>query len=54
MIPIALKPRKALNKAFLKLKPGRPEIDSFKASLGLSRVCIASLDFISYINLTSP
>jgi adenine-specific DNA-methyltransferase len=33
MILNALKPRKALNKAFLKLKPIRPEIDSFKANL---------------------
>ena len=28
-----LKPRKALNKAFLKLKPHRAEIESFKANL---------------------
>lgn len=30
---IALKPRKALNKAFLKVKPNRTEIDAFKANL---------------------
>jgi adenine-specific DNA-methyltransferase len=30
---IALKPRKALNKAFLKVKPNRTEIDTFKANL---------------------
>ena len=29
----ALKPRKALNKAFLRVKPGRTEIESFKANL---------------------
>ena len=28
-----VKPRKALNKAFLKVKPHRPEIDKFKANL---------------------
>src|SRR5690554_3276443 len=28
-----LKPRKALNKAFLKVKPNRTEIESFKANL---------------------
>jgi adenine-specific DNA-methyltransferase len=33
MILQELKPRKALNKAFLKVKPGRPEIDNFKANL---------------------
>lgn len=29
----ALKPRKALNKAFLKVKPNRTDIESFKANL---------------------
>jgi hypothetical protein len=33
MIPKELKPRKALNKAFLKVKPNRSEIESFKAHL---------------------
>jgi adenine-specific DNA-methyltransferase len=33
MILNELKPRKALNKAFLKVKPNRPEIDNFKANL---------------------
>ncbi len=28
-----LKPRKALNKAFLKVKPNRTEIEGFKANL---------------------
>ena len=28
-----LKPRKALNKAFLKVKPNRSEIESFKTNL---------------------
>jgi len=28
-----LKPRKALNKAFLKVKPNRTEIESFKRNL---------------------
>jgi|LakMenEpi03Aug12_release.lakeMendotaPanAssembly.Ray.scaffolds.fasta_scaffold655933_2 adenine-specific DNA-methyltransferase len=28
-----LKPRKALNKAFLKVKPNRPEIEGFKTNL---------------------
>ena len=28
-----LKPRKAINKAFLKIKPNRTEIESFKANL---------------------
>ena len=28
-----LKPRKALNKAFLKVKPNRTEIEGFKTSL---------------------
>lgn len=30
---IELKPRKALNKAFLKVKPNRIEIDGFKTNL---------------------
>ena len=33
MILKALKPRKALNKAFLKVKPNRSEIEGFKAHL---------------------
>jgi hypothetical protein len=33
MILKELKPRQALNKAFLKLKPNRTEIDGFKANL---------------------
>src|SRR5690606_10329878 len=33
MILNALKPRKALNKAFLKVKPNRSEIERFKANL---------------------
>ena len=33
MIIKVLKPRKALNKAFLKVKPNRPEIERFKANL---------------------
>lgn len=33
MISKELKPRKALNKAFLKVKPSRTEIESFKANL---------------------
>ena len=33
MILKELKPRKALNKAFLKIKPNRPEIESFKTHL---------------------
>jgi len=28
-----VKPRKALNKAFLKVKPNRSEVESFKANL---------------------
>jgi len=28
-----LKPRKALNKVFFKIKPNRPEIESFKTNL---------------------
>lgn len=33
MTPLQLKPRQALNKAFLKLKPNRAEIELFKANL---------------------
>lgn len=33
MILKPLKPRKALNKAFLKVKPNRTEIEDFKATL---------------------
>ena len=33
MILKELKPRKALNKAFLKVKPNRTEIESFKTNL---------------------
>ena len=33
MILKELKPRKALNKAFLKVKPNRTEIDNFKSNL---------------------
>ena len=33
MTPKELKPRKALNKAFLRVKPGRTEIETFKASM---------------------
>ncbi|MCH5600819.1 hypothetical protein MKP09_24345 [Niabella ginsengisoli] len=33
MILKELKPRKALNKAFLKVKPNRSEIEVFKANL---------------------
>lgn len=33
MHPSKLKPRKALNKAFLKVKPNRTEIEDFKANL---------------------
>ncbi|QQX76396.1 MULTISPECIES: Eco57I restriction-modification methylase domain-containing protein [Aequorivita] len=33
MQPKALKPRKAINKAFLKIKPNRTEIERFKANL---------------------
>ena len=34
MHPSPLKPRKALNKAYLKVKPGREQIHTFKANLG--------------------
>ena len=33
MKPTPLKPRKVLNKAFLKVKPNRSEIERFKANL---------------------
>ena len=33
--PVILKPRKALNKAFLKVKPNRTEIERFKTNLTL-------------------
>jgi hypothetical protein len=33
MTPKELKPKKALNKAFLRVKPGRTEIETFKASM---------------------
>ncbi|TVQ89260.1 MAG: class I SAM-dependent DNA methyltransferase, partial [Bacteroidetes bacterium] len=33
MTPLPLKPRKSLNKAFLKVKPNRTEIERFKANL---------------------
>ncbi|CAM3410673.1 DUF7149 domain-containing protein [Aequorivita lipolytica] len=33
MLPKPLKPRKAINKAFLKIKPNRTEIEAFKANL---------------------
>jgi len=36
MILKELKPRKALNKAFLKVKPNRPEIENFKSNPGFS------------------
>jgi len=34
MRPAPLKPRKALNKAYLKVKPGREQINTFKVNLG--------------------
>jgi adenine-specific DNA-methyltransferase len=33
MLPIQLKPKQALNKAFLKVKPNRTEIEAFKSNL---------------------
>ena len=33
MTPLPLKPRKALYKAFLKVKPNRTDIERFKANL---------------------
>jgi adenine-specific DNA-methyltransferase len=33
MLPTQLKPKQALNKAFLKVKPNRTEIEAFKNNL---------------------
>lgn len=49
MILKQLKPRKALNKAYLKLKPNRSKIDSFKTHLTqlLDRIDHTSKIFLS-------